>query len=58
MNWYHREFREIRSSELEQEKLNSKGGHIAEHMTRHDLVVLDELATCHSPEIAGNSCFT
>jgi DNA replication protein DnaC len=30
-------------NQLEQEKLNSKGGHIAEHMTRHDLVVLDEL---------------
>ena len=30
-------------NQLEQEKLNNKGGHIAEHMTRHDLVVLDEL---------------
>lgn len=30
-------------NQLEQEKLNSKGGHIAEHMARHDLVVLDEL---------------
>jgi DNA replication protein DnaC len=30
-------------NQLEQEKINNKGGHIAEHMTRHDLVVLDEL---------------
>jgi DNA replication protein DnaC len=30
-------------NQLEQEKLNNKGGHIAEHMARHDLVVLDEL---------------
>lgn len=28
---------------LEQEKISNKGGHIAEHMARHDLVVLDEL---------------
>ncbi len=30
-------------NQLEQEKLNNKGGHIAEHMARHDLVILDEL---------------
>ena len=30
-------------NQLEQEKVNNKGGHIAEHMARHDLVVLDEL---------------
>lgn len=30
-------------NQLEQEKLNNKGGHLAEHMARHDLVVLDEL---------------
>jgi len=30
-------------NQLEQEKLNNKGGNIAEHMARHDLVVLDEL---------------
>ena len=30
-------------NQLEQEKLNNKGGHLAEHLARHDLVVLDEL---------------
>lgn len=30
-------------NQLEQEKLNNKGGHLAELMARHDLVVLDEL---------------
>lgn len=30
-------------NQLEQEKLNNKGGNLAEHMARHDLVVLDEL---------------
>jgi DNA replication protein DnaC len=30
-------------NQLEQEKLNNKGGHLAEHMARHDLVILDEL---------------
>lgn len=30
-------------NQLEQEKLNNKGGHLAEHMARYDLVVLDEL---------------
>jgi DNA replication protein DnaC len=30
-------------NQLEQEKLNNKGGKLADHMARHDLVVLDEL---------------
>jgi DNA replication protein DnaC len=30
-------------NQLEQEKLDNRGGRLAEHMTRHDLVVLDEL---------------
>jgi DNA replication protein DnaC len=30
-------------NQLEQEKLNGKGGTLAEQLTRHDLVVLDEL---------------
>jgi DNA replication protein DnaC len=30
-------------NQLEQEKLNNKGCRLAEHMARHDLVVLDEL---------------
>lgn len=30
-------------NQLELEKLNNKGGHLAEHMARQDLVVLDEL---------------
>jgi DNA replication protein DnaC len=30
-------------NQLELEKLNNKGGHLAEHMARHDLVILDEL---------------
>jgi DNA replication protein DnaC len=28
---------------LEQEKLNNRGGRLVEYLTRHDLVVLDEL---------------
>lgn len=30
-------------NQLEQEKLNNRGGRLVEHLTRHDLVVLDEL---------------
>ncbi len=30
-------------NQLEVEKLNNKGGNLAEHMARHDLVILDEL---------------
>lgn len=30
-------------NQLEQEKLDNRGGKLAEHMARHDLVVLDEL---------------
>lgn len=30
-------------NQLEQEKLNNRGGRLIEHLTRHDLVVLDEL---------------
>jgi DNA replication protein DnaC len=30
-------------NQLEQEKLDNRGGRLAEHMTRHDLVILDEL---------------
>ena len=30
-------------NQLELEKLNNKGGNLAEHMARHDLVILDEL---------------
>lgn len=30
-------------NQLEQEKLDNRGGKLAEHLTRHDLVVLDEL---------------
>ena len=30
-------------NQLEQEKLDSRGGRLAEHLVRHDLVILDEL---------------
>jgi DNA replication protein DnaC len=30
-------------NQLEQEKLDNRGGKLAEHLTRHDLVILDEL---------------
>ena len=30
-------------NQLEQEKLNNRGGWLVEYLTRHDLVVLDEL---------------
>lgn len=30
-------------NQLEQEKLDNRGGRLAEHMVRHDLVILDEL---------------
>lgn len=30
-------------NQLEQEKLDNRGGKLAEHLVRHDLVILDEL---------------
>jgi DNA replication protein DnaC len=41
---------------LEQEKLDNRGGKLSELLARHDLVILDELDTCHSQKVEANSC--
>lgn len=44
-------------NQLEQEKLNAKGGTLAEQMTRHDLVVLDELGYLPFSKAGGQLLF-
>jgi DNA replication protein DnaC len=44
-------------NQLEQEKLNNRGGKLAEHMTRHDLVVLDELGYLPFSKSGGQLLF-
>jgi DNA replication protein DnaC len=44
-------------NQLEQEKLNNMGGKLAEQMTRHDLVVLDELGYLPFSKSGGQLLF-
>ena len=44
-------------NQLEQEKLNNRGGKLAEHMSRHDLVVLDELGYLPFSKSGGQLLF-
>jgi DNA replication protein DnaC len=44
-------------NQLEQEKLDGRGGRLAEHMTRHDLVVLDELGYLPFSKSGGQLLF-
>ena len=44
-------------NQLEQEKLNNRGGKLAEHMARHDLVVLDELGYLPFSKSGGQLLF-
>jgi DNA replication protein DnaC len=44
-------------NQLEQEKLDNRGGRLAEHMTRHDLVVLDELGYLPFSKSGGQLLF-
>lgn len=44
-------------NQLEQEKLDNRGGKLAEHMTRHDLVVLDELGYLPFSKSGGQLLF-
>ena len=44
-------------NQLEQEKLNNRGGKLAEHMARHDLVVLDELGYLPFSKCGGQLLF-
>jgi DNA replication protein DnaC len=42
---------------LEQEKLDNRGGKLAEHLTRHDLVILDELGYLPFSKSGGQLLF-
>jgi DNA replication protein DnaC len=44
-------------NQLEQEKLDNRGGKLAEHMTRHDLIVLDELGYLPFSKSGGQLLF-
>ncbi len=44
-------------NQLEQEKLDNRGGRLAEHMTRHDLVILDELGYLPFSKSGGQLLF-
>lgn len=44
-------------NQLEQEKLNNRGGRLAEHMAKHDLVVLDELGYLPFSKSGGQLLF-
>ena len=44
-------------NQLEQEKLDGRGGRLAEHMTRHDLVILDELGYLPFSKSGGQLLF-
>ena len=44
-------------NQLEQEKLNNRGGRIVEHLGRHDLVVLDELGYLPFSKSGGQLLF-
>jgi DNA replication protein DnaC len=44
-------------NQLEQEKLGNRGGKLAEHMSRHDLVVLDELGYLPFSKSGGQLLF-
>ena len=44
-------------NQLEQEKLDNRGGRLAEHSTRHDLVVLDELGYLPFSKSGGQLLF-
>jgi DNA replication protein DnaC len=44
-------------NQREQEKLNNRGGKLAEHMARHDLVVLDELGYLPFSKSGGQLLF-
>ena len=44
-------------NQLEQEKLDNRGGKLAEHMARHDLVVLDELGYLPFSKSGGQLLF-
>ena len=44
-------------NQLEQEKLDNRGGRLAEHMARHDLVVLDELGYLPFSKSGGQLLF-
>jgi len=44
-------------NQLEQEKLNNRGGRLVEHLTRHDLVVLDELGYLPFSKAGGQLLF-
>ena len=44
-------------NQLEQEKLNNRGGRLVEHLSRHDLVVLDELGYLPFSKSGGQLLF-
>ena len=44
-------------NQLEQEKLNNRSGRLAEHLGRHDLVVLDELGYLPFSKSGGQLLF-
>jgi DNA replication protein DnaC len=44
-------------NQLEQEKLDNRGGRLAEHLARHDLVVLDELGYLPFSKSGGQLLF-
>jgi DNA replication protein DnaC len=44
-------------NQLEQEKLDNRGGRLAEHMTRHDMVILDELGYLPFSKSGGQLLF-
>ena len=44
-------------NQLEQEKLNGKGGRLAENLARHDLVILDELGYLPFSKCGGQLLF-
>ena len=44
-------------NQLEQEKLNNRGGRLAEHLSRHDLVILDELGYLPFSKSGGQLLF-
>ena len=43
---------------LETETRNGRQGRLADHLTRMDFIILDELGICHSLSPAANSCST
>ena len=45
-------------NQLEQEKLDNRGGKLAEHLARHDLVIWTNWATCRSPGAVVSFCST